>query len=78
MFPRLLRKPISYFGLGVEGRETPVPGAERDLKIPERTISPEYEGPQLFPSLQPLDVVPRPPTRAPRPLPRTRPRLGML
>lgn len=26
MFPRLLRKPVSYFGLGVEGREIPMPG----------------------------------------------------
>lgn len=42
-----------------------MPGTEQDLKIPERTISPEYEGPQLFPTLRPLDVVPRPPTPPP-------------
>lgn len=68
MFPRLLRKPVSYFGLGVEGREIPMPGAERNLKIPER-ISPEDADPRMLPALRPY-----PPVGGPH----AGPRLAML
>lgn len=65
MFPCLPRKPVSYFDSGVDGMEILMPGARRFLKIPERRVSPEHEGPQIFPSLHPLDLVHRPPVRGP-------------
>lgn len=56
MFPRLPRKPVSYFGSAVEAVESPMPGVKRYLKILEGEISPEYDGPQMFSSLHPLSA----------------------